>query len=68
MWANRFELGTRSSMFMTSMAMIEGLQLRLCVGVANVVVANLLSWALECTIVNLLVLHKKNKYTTGCTR
>ena len=46
-------------MFMTSMAMIEGLQLRLCVGVANVVVANLLSWALECTIVYLLVLHNK---------
>ena len=41
------------------MAMIEGLQLRICVGVANVGVANLLSWALECTIVYLLVLHKK---------
>ena len=34
-------------MFMTSMAMIEGLQLRICVGVANVGVANLLSWALR---------------------
>lgn len=54
----------------TSMAIIDGVQLRICGCVRNVGVVNLLSRSVQSTNVYLPVVHNKYKYITcaGCTR